>query len=929
MFNSAGRVAILATLLATAGALHSQVPLPPDADFFLRRRTARDEPRAIVAGRPPTDAIFAITRGALGEEIVGVFLRLAPGAEAAVTALGVEIGARTPGWVSARVPVSRLGELAATRGVTGIEVARRASLHVDSSMLDIGVTGLRQRPEGDHFRGATGRGAIVGIVDSGIDFLHADFIEDDLGRSRVVYLWDQTTAGSPPGPVGTSTFTYGTECRRSQLTAAGCASRDNDGHGTHVAGTAAGDGSGSRRGPSTFAFAGVATGAELIIVKTDLTFSGVVDGVDYIFRRAAELGRPAVVNLSLGSQFGPHDGNEAPSLMIDALTGAGRIVVASAGNDGKNPAALQGPEQFPNPALHADVAPAVADSATIAFSIASATPRPGGGNDLLLIQAYFDPTDVFAVTIVRPDGSRVELTPADTAVSSTSPGGGVVGYIGSIPGDSVLGPLEFGSFSPASPSHTAEFFIGDWIVGGAAPSPGEWRLIFRRTAGTGSGVVDAYIPLDITVGGASFTAGATNRRLVGPPGVARTVIAVGGYSTRGSWRSVDGNSYRPVDRVNTGALLQFSSPGPSRDGRRKPDISAPGRNLATLSMNAQFPVQLIDPDSAHAVLEGTSMSAPHVTGAVALLLAERPTLTPAQALSHLASSARRDAFTVSQATGDVPAPDGSNNSWGAGKLDVPGALSLVVELPGRAIAAAKAPDTTGSTSRRGTIIDLQPLRVAATDPESLSVTRIAAVVTGRDEEFRLGVVLDANRDGVVGTGEPVVASSDPAPLVGTGTFQIVIPSGALIVPRGGTVDLIVVALLSGAIPNNTTFTASLDNGQSTTVGLTSGVSMTFAGTPEPGSVVTTTLMQAGERYNLSQNPVRATPLIINFGEATTAVEVFDFGGRLVRRLTLDPADRRVEWDMRTDDGRQVANGTYVLLIRFPSGTIRRQLFVVR
>jgi hypothetical protein len=227
------------------------------------------------------------------------------------------------------------------------------------------------------------------------------------------------------------------------------------------------------------------------------------------------------------------------------------------------------------------------------------------------------------------------------------------------------------------------------------------------------------------------------------------------------------------------------------------------------------------------------------------------------------------------------------------------------------------------------VIDLQSVRVAATDPESLSVSRVAALVSGRDEEFRLGVVLDANRDGVVGAGEPVIASSEPGALLATGTFEVTIPTGTLIVPRGGTVDLIIVGLLSGAIPNNTTFTASLDSDRSATVGLTSQATMTFAGTPEPGSIVTTTLMQTGERYNLSQNPVRVTPLIINLGEATTAIEVYDFGGRLVRRLTLDPADRRVEWDMRTEDGRQVANGTYVLLIRFPSGTIRRQLFVVR
>jgi subtilisin family serine protease len=924
--------AVVAAAVAAAAPALAQVPLPPDAELFLRRRTLAGAPGAerpaIAADRVPADALFAISRGAGGEQIVGAFLRVRPGTEAALIALGVEIGARAPGWLSARVPVSRLADVAATPGVTAVELARRARLHNDSAMRDIGVLDLRQRTSGDHFRGSTGRGAIVGIVDTGIDLLHPDFIEDDLGRSRIVYLWDQTGSGRAPGRVGSSTFSYGDECTRAEIDAEGCDARDGGGHGTHVAGTAAGDGSGARRGPSTFAYAGVAPGAELIIVKTDLSFSGIVDGVDYVFRRAAELGRPAVVNLSIGSDFGPHDGNEAPSLMIDALTGPGRIVVAAAGNDGTNHADLIEPVENPNPAIHADVVTPVGDSSVVAFTLQPYIPFGGGGNDLILIQAFFDPTDNFALTVVRPNGSRVELIPAARTAVDTSVGGGVLGYIGSIPGDSILAGLELGSLAPTSPSNTASLYIGEWIVGGRAPAPGEWRLIFRRTAGTGSGVVDVYLPIDFTRGGATFTIGATNRRMIGPPGDARTVITVGAYSTRRSWDAVDSRRYRPVDLVTTGALLQFSSPGPTRDGRQKPDISAPGRVISALSRDAGFPRELIDPDSSHALLEGTSMSTPLVTGAVALLLAERPTLTPAQALAALASSARQDEFTaVSQATGD--APGGSNNSWGAGKLNVPGALAAITELAGRAIAAANRADSGGSTSRAGTVIELQSLRVAATDPESLSVTRLAAQVTGRDAGFRLGVVVDADRNGIVGGGEPVVATSASSVLAGEGIVEIAITPGALVVPRGGTVDLLVVGVLSGATPNQTSFTASVDNDRSMTVGLTSGQMMSFGGGREAGSTVTTTLLQSGERYNLSQNPVRVTPLIINLGETATAIEVYDFRARLVWKTALAAEARSVRWDLATEGGGQLANGAYILLIRFPSGAVRRQLFVVR
>ena len=135
------------------------------------------------------------------------------------------------------------------------------------------------------------------------------------------------------------------------------------------------------------------------------------------------------------------------------------------------------------------------------------------------------------------------------------------------------------------------------------------------------------------------------------------------------------SSFWPVNE-----LLFFSSPGPTRDGRLKPEIVAPGVALSSMSRDAFFggDERIVSPDSAHVLEAGTSMSAPHVTGAVALMLSVYHNLTPEQAIDALQRGARRDAFTGRPFTGD---PNTSPNaSWGFGKLDVAAAVANVRAL---------------------------------------------------------------------------------------------------------------------------------------------------------------------------------------------------------------------------------------------------------
>ena len=891
-------------------------------------------------GAPARTALFALSRQPGGVVMVDVFVR-GPGAEAQTLARGGNVFSRAGGWVTARVPLAELSALSKASGVTGVEVSSYAEPLDDLSKIEIGATQVRQFGPNGQWQGATGRGAIVGIVDSGIDFAHPDFFDDDVGLSRILYLWDQTLMGAGPGVVGSGRFDYGVECPRPTLGPQGsCVSRDPDGHGTHVAGTAAGDGSASRRGASTYTFTGVAPGAELIVVKTTFSFTSVVNGVNYIFRRAEQLGRPAVVNLSLGTVLGPHDGQSAMSLMIDSLSGAGRVVVAAAGNEGRN---LNRPPSPTFPFMHGDTVVAAQDSAEIRFEIPVYKRNGGQYSDLLFMSVYYPPEATLTVTLVRPNGTRVVVpfVPQDSVVSQNT-AGGVIGYNGTHQNEraAVGAELSFaGLIAPASPRRVAELFIGEWFSGASAPASGTWRLVFTHTAGTGTVPVDAYIQynsLDQSEGAVTFTLGATNRRLIGSPGEAARAVTVAAYNTdSGTYVAADGSTQSfPGVFVTPGELLYFSSPGPRTDGVQKPEIAAPGRVFSSLSRSGLEDPRFVFSDSSHVVYQGTSMAAPHVTGAVALLLAERPSLTPEQVKDALASSARSDAFTQrSWATGD---PGGRPNwSWGHGKLWVPGAIAAVrpaSPLPAavRAIASDVRRTHGTTTSERGTRVSLQSLRIAASDADTLVVQTLSFRVTGSDPAFRLAVAVDTDRDGELDESEPLVATSAPVAVVpGGSTVTIAVPEGALTVPRGGTLDVVIVGLLSGGSPNGATFLVELLPATSVALGRRSGASVNFAGEWVTGTVARTTLLAADEQLNLTQNPVRRSPLIFNF-QPTRYIDIYDFTGRRVRRFTPAVGAVRWEWNLTNENGTPIANGVYVIVTQLESGAVlRRKLFVAR
>jgi hypothetical protein len=138
---------------------------------------------------------------------------------------------------------------------------------------------------------------------------------------------------------------------------------------------------------------------------------------------------------------------------------------------------------------------------------------------------------------------------------------------------------------------------------------------------------------------------------------------VASYTTRRFWNAIDGGTYNFTDAVDPFNISPYSAFGPTRTGAQKPDITAPGSAIiSTLSgdANPPYPDPLIATDGKHLVLQGTSMAAPHVTGAIAMILQKYPTLTPAEVKQKLYDGAVEDTDT-----GAVP-----NATWGYGKLNL-------------------------------------------------------------------------------------------------------------------------------------------------------------------------------------------------------------------------------------------------------------------
>ena len=514
--------------------------------------------------------------------------------------LGVRVRSKVGDVFSAFVPVSVISKLEKSPAIRFIELSRPLFPALDDAIPSTHIDALHNASPA-----VDGTGVIIGIFDTVLDFYHDDF-RTIAGSTRVLYLWDQTLspvgteAGPPTAPAlpyftPQGGMTYGVEYDRAAIdnelnsynpptTPAYLTVRHGGSvgeHGTHVTGIASGNGR-AEHGK----YVGAAPAADIIFVASPALVNvglfadtaNMIDAFTYIFSRAAQLGRPCVINMSNSDNQGPHDGAALGERALDdLLLTPGRAITLSAGNSNNTAAHAAGK------VMGGNTTSLFINYRTADLNGDGVAETPNASDD---IEIWYDGLDRFNVVVTLP----------------TAPA-------------TIIGPVAPGSSQTMILSNGVQVVLTSTIND---PRNGDnfISIIFVVPAGQNIPIGDTKIDLiGSTVINGAFQAWVdrNNRGLsafktpflreneanLGVPSTARRPITVGNHE-KGATLPIQANSAR----------------GPTRDGRLKPEIATVGTSITaprSRNMNA------VTPGDFYISKTGTSMSAPLVAGVCALL----------------------------------------------------------------------------------------------------------------------------------------------------------------------------------------------------------------------------------------------------------------------------------------------------------------------
>jgi subtilisin family serine protease len=583
------------------------------------------------------------------------------------------------------IDLANLAAIAAHPNVWTLAAGEAHKPMLDISVPDVHADQVWTRT-GSTFTGPTGKGVIVAIIDSGIDFSHPYFqtIDSAPPTTRILSIWDQglvpITGNANANlnekcPTLSSTHKYGVEYDSKAINDSlqgvtgnnpKVRHRDCLGHGTHVASIAAGNGQDKTLYQNTqneFKYVGVAPMADLIIVKIfgleqdpilDVAtkdkmewLTRFMDAITYVLDKAAALNKPVVINCSLGNAMGPHDGfADEDDFVTKKLAGTkGKILVAAAGN-----------------AANVTLKPTARDP--IYPNHHSLIEFPAGANatDLLFMLAtneihseystcqWKDDTGTAFIDVYYPQSAAVTLTftitfPDNT--TATAPALNIEAPAGAYKGRK----YQFLHKEHKLPSSAAASGRRNLFRFGIAPNEatklhalGKYKLTIAST-----GAVNAHLWSSqgssrfwISPAQATFVTTEDTCEISTPAG-APGVITVAAYDAH--------------DRN----VARFSSRGPivSYGGpiiQAKPDLAAPGVDVKAARSTFMETILYGPAGPRPYTSSGTSMATPHVSGTVALMLEKNKDLTFAQVLAALQHAQK----------GWAGGPDDT----GAGHLDV-------------------------------------------------------------------------------------------------------------------------------------------------------------------------------------------------------------------------------------------------------------------
>lgn len=552
------------------------------------------------------------------------------------------------------LPLRHVGNLAALKGVKRIELARQFTLCNDKARELSRIPTMAYLHDNYCDFVYTGKGVVVGMIDVGVDFNHINFFDKEgVNRIKRVYMPVDSTGNAP---IIDGLTLPGSEYTTPEEIAALTTDTPTEYHGTHTTGTAAGS-------YLANGYHGVATGADIVVCampENHLTDLNIANSIKYIFDYADKEGRPAVINMSLGDQEGPHDGSSQLCRLFKEVSGPGRVCVVSAGNDGNMPNNIR-KKLGENDSLSTFLGNWYSREPMRGYSsMWSRSPQRHTVDieiwdikDKIMLHHLDVPQDAVL--------DSVYMVSSDTDPVFAQYFTGELYFVCTVEDNGLFHSLVETNYSTIDRSRYRIGLVnkapaGETLMGWCGGQP-----IYSKSGV--EGWTGGTVGYGCTVSDLATT---------------DSVISVGAYCSNNSFVMMDGST-NTIGNCNLYDIAYFSGFGPDALNKPRPDVVAPGYMVASSISRfvdaAQDPAKIVDKvtvdniDYPYGLEGGTSMSTPVVVGAIALWLEIDPNLSTADIRELLALTSYSDSYVEA----------GPVKKWGYGKLDIDAGIKCLLE----------------------------------------------------------------------------------------------------------------------------------------------------------------------------------------------------------------------------------------------------------